>query len=114
MLVRGDRVRISKWYIPNKNQTKFNCSHGFIEITNCGTDDYPLDNAVLHIVKEDPTDSTNKISFKFNLKGTVKAGSSYIIRGSQYVDINSALAHVKVPNYNYELWEQYIENGARK
>ncbi len=105
--VKGDRVRISKWYIPNKDQNKFNCTHSFIEITNCGTDDYPLDNAVLHIVKEDPSDSSNKICDKFNLKGIVKANSSYIIRASKLLEFDSSLAHIKVKNYDYELWKNY-------
>lgn len=103
--VKGDRVRISKWYIPNKNQNKFNCSHGFIEITNCSTFDYPLNNAVLHIIKTDPQDATNRVSYSFELDGIVKGGSSYIIRASQYIDLNSPLAYVKVSEYDYELWK---------
>lgn len=102
MVVRGDRVRISEWYIPTSTQTQFNCSHDFIEITNCGTDNYPLNSAKIFFVKEK---DGNKTIESFDLTGTVKAGGSYTIRCKQHLDLNSPIAHVKVKEYDIELWK---------
>lgn len=101
----GDRVRISEWYAPVEGQSTFNCSHDFIEITNCGTVDYPLDNIYLGVVTEKTEDGTVKAYITpFRLSGMVKAGSSYLIRGKQRLDLSSPLAYVKVSTYDYELW----------
>ena len=105
----GDRVRISAWYRPNAGQTAFNCTHEFIEITNCSTADYPLEDAVLGIIMPgNASASTFKeqhILHEFPLTGTVKAGSSYLVRAKQLLDYGSSLATVKVTSYDIELYE---------
>lgn len=100
--VLGDRVRISEWYIPTATQTQFNCTHDFIEITNCGTVDYPLGNAVIYLLKR--VDGTYTVE-KFALDGVVPAGGSYLIRGKQHLDLNSEIAHMKISTYDKELWK---------
>lgn len=101
MIVRGDRVRISEWYAPIKGQKQFNCSHDFVELTNCGTDDYPLNNAKIFFVK---TVNEKKQIDSFQLHGTIKAGSTYTLRCKQHLDLNSPIAHIKVKNYDEDLW----------
>lgn len=102
MIVKGDRVRISEWYVPTETQTQFNCSHDFIEITNCGTDDYPLSDTKIFFVK---TVNGEKTIESFPLTGVVKAGSSYTIRCAQHLSLTSPIAHIKVANYDLELWK---------
>lgn len=100
--VLGDRVRISEWYIPNLGQTQFNCTHDFIELTNCGTVDYPLGNAVVYLLKK--VDTKYQVE-KFELDGVVPAGASYLIRGKQRLDLDSEIAHMKISTYDKELWK---------
>ena len=113
---KGDRLRISSWYCPINNQIKFNCSHDFIELTNCSTYDIPLDDIKLHIVKnlalKTPIEDSyfplapneNPILYSFQLKGVISAGCTYTIRGAQRLSLESSQAYVKVDSYDYELW----------
>lgn len=108
-ILYGDRVRLSSWYRPNSGQTAFNCTHEFIELTNSSTMDYPLDNAILGIIKLENADAATfeqkyKL-YEFSLTGMIKAGSSYLIRAKQWLDYNSSLATVKITSYDYELYE---------
>lgn len=109
--ILGDRIRVSQWYIPSSNQTKFNCTHDFIEITNCGSEDYPLDNANIGFVKikkvkDEVTEEDKNVATidSFRLKGVVPAGGTYLIRGKQRLDLISPIANVKVPTFDFELW----------
>lgn len=107
-ILKGDRVRISSWYIPNEGQTAYNCTHDFIEITNSSTMDYPLSTAILGVIyhANSKDDSVTGYSVKeFPLSGTVKAGSSYLIRGKKHLDYNSSLATVPIKSYDFELYE---------
>lgn len=117
-VLKGDRVRISSWYIPNATQTAYNCTHDFIEITNSSTMDYPLSSAILAVIyhSNSKDDTLTGYSIKeFPLSGTVKAGSSYLIRGKKHLDYSSSLATVKVESYDYELYDgnsQYSLQGC--
>ena len=115
-IAKGDRLRISSWYAPIKDQLKFNCSHDFIELTNCSTEDIPLDNIKLHIVKNlalknpidgsyVPLDPKDPFLYSFLLNGYIPAGGTYTIRGKQRLSIDSQQAYVKVNSFDYELWD---------
>ena len=107
---KGDRVRFGSWYTPVKNQNDFGCSHDFIELANSGSDDYPLENARLFIIKGDIESEkegnetsvylVNASIHKFTLTGTIKAGSTYLIRGMKH-QVNSPI--INVNSYDYEL-----------
>lgn len=107
---KGDRVRFGSWYTPIKNQSVFGCSHDFIELANSGSDDYPLENARLFIIKgdiesEEVNNETNVYLVnasihKFTLTGIIKAGSTYLIRGLQH-QVDSPV--INVNSYDYEL-----------
>lgn len=117
----GDRVRFGTWYIPNKNQTEFDCSHDYIEIVNGCTVNYPLQDAYLGIiyrndVEEDPADIENpnkpRIYAKhfsveeFPITGNIAAGSSYLIRNN----CDSPSYTARKENYPYERARVKIEN----
>ena len=111
IIAKGDRVRFGSWYVPVKGQTQFNCSHDFIELVNSGTDDYPLDDAILIIVKgESYTSNGAKYLSKaeidyFPLSGAIRKGSSYLIRGARHLDNDDPRAHIVVDTYDKELWK---------
>ena len=115
--VKGDRVRISKWYVPIQEQTTYNCSHDFIELANSGTVDYPLDNAYLHLCvvkKGDDGNWTtgNDIKYEdkvYKLSGYIPAQGTYLIRAKQRLDVNSDVAYIKVDSYDIELWNNSNE-----
>lgn len=106
----GDRVRFGSWYIPTNDQVTFNCTHDFIELANSGTTDYPLEGARLYIVKGDTYQIDSKQYLidasldKFILKGVIKAGSTYLIRGAKHTTKEDI---IKVDSYDYELRNHY-------
>ena len=70
--------------------------------------DYPLSTAILGVIyhANSKDDSVTGYSVKeFPLSGTVKAGSSYLIRGKKHLDYNSSLATVPIKSYDFELYE---------
>ena len=112
----GDRVRFGSWYVPIIGQTAFGCSHDFIELANSGSVDYPLEGSRLFLVKgsieQETTGEGDKQTVsnylvdaslhKFTLKGVIKSGSTYLIRGKKH-EGNSFV--VNVDSYDYELRE---------
>lgn len=106
----GDRVRFGSWYIPKANQTTFGSSHDFIELANSGSKDYPLEGARLFLIKgQIITETENGKSYpyligasidKFILTGTIKSGSTYLIRGQKHNENNFV---INVDSYDYEL-----------
>lgn len=112
----GDRVRFGSWYVPVKDQTTFGCSHDFIELANSGSVDYPLEGSRLFLVKgsietettgegENQTVSNYLVDaslHKFTLKGVIKSGSTYLIRGKKH-EGNTFV--INVDSYDYELRE---------
>lgn len=111
---KGDRVRFGSWYAPVKNQTEFGCSHDFIELANSGSDDYPLEGSRLFVIKGDiekETEGTSTNSYlvnasihKFELTGSIKAGSTYLIRGAKHSGRSFV---INVDNYDYELRDNH-------
>ena len=100
--INGDRIRISKWYVPIDGQTAFNCSHDFIELANSGTFNYPLDNAYLHLCILNNGKYSDKV---YKLSGYIPAEGTYLIRAKQRLNLDSDIAYVKVDSYDVELWD---------
>lgn len=112
----GDRVRFGSWYIPTKDQTKYSCSHDFIELANSGSVDYSLEGARLFLIKgrvfkeetTDPKDNkktvvnylTDASIEKHVLSGIVKAGSTYLIRCENHSVKNPI---INIDSYDCEL-----------
>lgn len=82
--LRSDRVKIGAFYAPLKTDTKFGCSHGYIELENTSDSDIPLDNVYIHFMH--PNASNNLVIDKLELDGYVPAGGTYLIRCKQYAD----------------------------
>lgn len=80
----SDRVKIGAVYCPLKTDTKFGCSHGFIELENTSSSDIQLEGVYLHYLH--PTNTANDVVEHLPLKGVLKAGSTYLIRCKKYAD----------------------------
>jgi hypothetical protein len=80
----SDRVKIGAVYCPLKTDTKFGCSHGFIELENTSDSDIQLEGVYLHYLH--PTLTANDVVEHLPLKGVLKAGNTYLIRCKKYAD----------------------------
>lgn len=100
----SDRVKIGAVYSPFKSQAKtgiYGCSHAYIELENTSDQDYPLDGFYLHFTYPS---STGRAVAHLPLKGIIKAGSTFLIRGKQYADFNDKSCFIKVQTYDMEWW----------
>lgn len=98
--LNSDRVKIGAVYCPLTTDTKFGCSHGYIELENTSDVDIPLEGVYLHYLH--PINSGYKVDH-LALKGILKAGSTYLIRCKKYADptVNSDVV-IKVEDYDQE------------
>lgn len=98
--LNSDRVKIGAVYCPLTTDTKFGCSHGYIELENTSDVDIPLEGIYLHYLH--PINSGYKVDH-LALKGILKAGSTYLIRCKKYADptVNSDVV-IKVEDYDQE------------
>lgn len=46
--LNADRIKIGAVYAPKFGDTKFGCTHGYIELENTSDKDFPLDGCYLH------------------------------------------------------------------
>lgn len=96
----ADRVAISSFYCPLNTDTKFGCSHGYIELENTSNSDIPLDGCYLHFMR--PYRDSYEI-VRLSLKGILKAGSTYLIRAKKYSDYNlDSNVIINVDGYDQE------------
>lgn len=82
--IYADRVAIAGVYCPLSTDTKFGCTHGFIEIANVSQVDIPLDGCYLHYLH--PASESGYITEHLPLKGVIKAGSTYLVRCKKYAN----------------------------
>ena len=80
----SDRVKIGAVYCPLETDTKFGCSHGFIELENTSDSDIQLEGVYLHYLH--PTATSDGVVEHLPLKGVLKAGNTYLIRCKKYAD----------------------------
>lgn len=79
------------------------CSHNFVELSNLTTSDITLDGLSIQY-------GTNGADWKtLPLWGTIKAGSTFLIRGAQCSVIDANTTRIKVNTYDME-W--YDSNGS--
>ena len=100
-----DRVRIGSFYAPIKNDIVHGCSHSYIELENTSNKDYPLVGCYLHWTG---VINNNRVTYHLPLTGTIKAGSTYLIRGRQHAEFEDSNVFIKVKTYDQE-W--YLDNG---
>jgi hypothetical protein len=96
----ADRLAISSLYAPLNTDTKFGCTHGFIELENISDTDIPLDGTFLHFLH--PVDNSFEV-LHLPLKGEIKAGGTYLIRCKQYADAElDSNVVINVDSYDQE------------
>ena len=101
--LNSDRVKIGAFYAPLKTDTKFGCSHGYIELENTSENDIPLDNVYLHFLH--PLASGQLTVDSLELDGYIPKGGTYLIRCKQYADPNlDADVFIDVKTFDKEWW----------
>lgn len=84
--LNSDRIKIGAIYCPRVGNTKYGCSHGFIELENTSDKDFPLDGCYLHYMHPNETNSAQLDVEHLALNGILPAGGTYLIRCKQYAD----------------------------
>lgn len=84
--LNSDRIKIGAVYCPRIGNTKFGCSHAFIELENTSDKDFPLDGCYLHYLHPNKDNSAQLDVEHLALSGILPAGGTYLIRGKQYAD----------------------------
>lgn len=100
----SDRLRISSLFVPLTSAKKCGCSHSFIELENSSTRDLSLKGMNLYHRYYDGKATEWKVR-KLPLTGIVRAGSTYLIRGAQEVDIDAPSTFIKVRNFDQEWYD---------
>ena len=84
--LNSDRVKIGAVYCPKVGNTKFGCSHAFIELENTSDKDFPLDGCFLHYLHPNKDNAAQLDVEHLALDGILPAGGTYLVRGKQYAD----------------------------
>lgn len=101
--LNSDRVKIGAVYCPRIGNTKYGCSHGFIELENTSDKDFPLSGCYLHYLHPNETNSAQLDVEHLALEGVIPAGSTYLIRCKQYADPKlDADVFINVDSYDKE------------
>lgn len=101
--LNSDRVKIGAFYSPLKTDTKFGCSHGYIELENTSDEDIPLDNVYLHFLHT--LSGGQLVIDSIELDGYVPAGGTYLVRCKKYADPSiDADVYIDVKTYDKEWW----------
>ena len=118
--LKADRIRIGAIYAPLTSDLIHGCSHAYIELENTSDIDYNLEGCNLHIIRFDKS-LNYYIKHTLKLKGILKGGSTYLIRGKKYIiNDNDPNCFIHVDTYdqewyvNNELIDLSIENDSTK
>ena len=105
--LNSDRLKIGALYCPLKTDTKFGCTHGYIELENTSDKNVSLDGCYLHFLH--PDSSGNLRVDHLELNGQINGGSTYLIRCKKYADKSvDADVFISVDTYDKE-W--YIDKN---
>lgn len=97
----ADRVLITSVYCPLASDTKFGCTHGYIELENTCDSDIPLEGCYLHFLRPNNTGGFEVLHLP--LKGILRSGSTYLIRCKKYADPSlNADVVINVDSYDQE------------
>jgi hypothetical protein len=104
--LNSDRVKIGAVYGPLNTDTKFGCSHGYIELENTSNKDFPLDGCYLHYVHPNKTNPSKLDCEHLALSGIIPAGGTYLVRCKQYADQKlDADVFINVDSYDIEWYD---------
>lgn len=108
----SDRVKIGAIYAPGKTTKVYGCTHGYIELENTSTQDFPLDNIYLHFCypKNDNGSYTREFE-SLKLSGKIPGGGTYLIRCKEYAKADDPNVFINVKTFDKEWW---ITNGDNK
>ena len=97
----ADRVLITSVYCPLASDTKFGCTHGYIELENTSSSDIPLEGCYLHFLRPNSIGGFEVLHLP--LKGILRSGSTYLIRCKQYADpkLNADVV-INIDSYDQE------------
>lgn len=99
----SDRIKIGAVYGPLNTDSKFGCSHGYIELENTLDEDFPLDGCYLHYVHPNSTNPGRLDCEHLALAGILPKGGTYLIRCKQYADPKlDADVFINVDSYDIE------------
>lgn len=100
----GPRFNINSIFCGGEGASPYSfkgCTHNFIELANGGTEDISLDSLYLLYCPRKGSAFTHILP----LKGTVKAGSTFLIRGAQCA-IKTNTTVINVDNYDMEWYDE--------
>lgn len=97
--LKSDRLKIGAIYSPIPSRTVYGCSHAYIELENTSDQDITLNGCQLHIAMQG---ETSKEVQTLNLKGTIPAGGTFLIRGAQYANFDDENTVLKVKTFDQE------------
>lgn len=84
--LNSDRIKIGAIYAPLVTDTKFGCSHGYIELENTSDKDFPLQGCYLHYLHPNKINASILDCEHLELDGILPAGGTYLIRCKKYAD----------------------------
>ena len=96
----ADRVKIGAFYAPLSTDKVHGCNRAFIELENTSDSDFQLTGCYLHLTK--PNADNQQTVYHLPLTGVLKAGSTYLIVGKEYVPIDDANVIIKVQSFDQE------------
>ena len=98
----SDRIKIGAIYSPIPGRTVYGCSHAYIELENSSDKDFNLTGCYLHMAYKNKAETVIKT---LPLTGTLKAGSTYLIRCKQYANFKDKNTVIKVKTFDQEWYD---------
>ena len=98
--LNADRVKIGAFYAPFDTDTTHGCNRAYIELENTSDKDFQLTGCYLHLTR--PDDTNNQVVYHLPLTGCLKAGSTYLIVGKEYANLNDKNVVIKVKTFDQE------------
>lgn len=101
--IYADRVKIGAFYAPFDTDVIYGCNRAFVELENTADCDFYLDGCYLHYTR--PNSIGTQVVYHLPLTGTLKAGSTYVIVGKEYAEVDDSNVVVPVTSYDQEWFE---------
>lgn len=95
----SDRLKIGAIYAPQPDRTIYGCSHAYIELENTSDQDITLNGCYLHVAIPG---ILNTEVHTLALKGVIKSGGTFLIRGKKYAEFNDSNTVIKVKTFDQE------------
>ena len=109
---KRSKFYINSFYFGGLDSSKLSfrpCSHNFIELSNLTGKDINLEDAKLSLQYTDRTKynaATGKVTWEIlPLKGTIKSGETFLIRGAQCGPLNCNTTRIEIDSYDMEWYD---------